>query len=84
MSSNMRTLEGGIDGAVGTKSFEIFNSIKERNYIGCEQQRDAAIKEKFNELLTALHEAINSSKGVVPKSADKFYIQDYYNDLRLR
>ena len=29
--------------------------------------------EEINELLEALHDAINRPKGVVPKSADKFY-----------
>lgn len=29
--------------------------------------------EELNGLLIALHDAINSQKGVVPKSADRFY-----------
>ena len=29
--------------------------------------------EELNELLVALHDAINRPKGVVPKSAEKFY-----------
>ena len=33
----------------------------------------------FLQLLTALHDAINSPKGVVPESADKFYCVGYYD-----
>jgi len=34
--------------------------------------------ESFIQLLTALHDAINSPKGVVPKSAEDFYCSNYY------
>jgi len=33
----------------------------------------------YIQLLTALHDAINSPKGVVPESADKFYCVGYYD-----
>ena len=32
----------------------------------------------YIELIECLHDAINSPKGVVPESAEKFYCQDYY------
>ena len=37
--------------------------------------KDAEIKH----LHAALHDAINSPKGVVPESAERFYDQDYYD-----
>ena len=33
-------------------------------------------------LLTALHDAINSPKGVVPESAEKFYCVSYYKEKK--
>ena len=39
--------------------------------------------EEIEALLTALHDAINRPKGVVPKSADKFYDQTWYDNHEL-
>jgi len=36
------------------------------------------VQTRINDLLIALHDAINSPKGVVPKSANEFYCQEYY------
>ena len=33
----------------------------------------------YIQLLTALHDAINAPKGVVPESAEKFYCVGYYD-----
>jgi len=33
---------------------------------------------EINDLLTALHEAINSPKGVVPKIAESYYCVNYW------
>lgn len=35
--------------------------------------------ELTQKLLIALHDSINSPKGTVPKSAEQFYCQDYFN-----
>jgi len=37
----------------------------------------------YIQLLTALHDAINSPKGVVPESAERFYCVSYYNESLL-
>ena len=42
-------------------------------------QHQAIVQVRVNELLIALHDAINSPKGVVPVSADDFYCYQYYN-----
>jgi len=59
-------------------SFNIITAINEAEYIGGDLQKNAAIQVKFNELLIALHDAIERPKGVVPDSADKFYCHEYY------
>jgi hypothetical protein len=35
---------------------------------------------RIHQLLIALHDAINSPKGVVPKSAEEFYCPNYYDN----
>ena len=34
---------------------------------------------EITHLHAALHDAINSPKGVVPESAERLYVQDYYD-----
>lgn len=54
-------------------SLEIAKNLVYRKYSGGDVQKVSAIQIKIKELLVALHDSINSPKGVVPDSAVKFY-----------
>ena len=44
----------------------------------------AELATEKNQLLIALHEAINRPKGVVPNEAEEFYEQDFYSTTTAR
>jgi len=58
-----------------------YDIIVQNEKITLPTRRSADMQVKINELLVALHEAINSPKGIVPQSADDFYSHRYYTDL---
>ena len=67
---------------INDMSYKLLCDINEREYEGGNVQRDATIQVQFIELLEALHDAINTPKGIIPVSACKFYCQDYYKDKK--
>lgn len=58
-------------------SFDIIENNKD---ISPSYRRNADMQVTIKKLLVALHDAINSPKGVVPKSADDFYSHRYYTE----
>ncbi len=63
-------------------SFNLLTEIKTAQYLGGDVQKNAMIQVRFNDLLIALHDAINRPMGVVPDSADKFYCHEYYKNKK--
>ena len=59
-------------------SFNILKDINEAEYLGGDVQKNASIQVKFNEMLIAMHDAIDMPKGIVPDTADQFYCHEYY------
>ena len=58
---------------------DISYEIVERNQELSPPSRQAPdMQNTIDNLLVALHDAINSPKGVVPKTADDFYSHRYY------
>ena len=57
-------------------SFNILTELNNRQYLGGRVQKNAVLQCKINELLIALHDAIDSPKGTIPDSADKFYCHE--------
>ena len=64
---------------INDMSYKLLCDINEREYEGGNVQRDATIQVQFIELLEALHDAINTPKGIIPDSADRFYCHEYYD-----
>ena len=64
---------------INDMSHKLLCDINEREYKGGNVQRDATIQVQFIELLEALHDSINTPKGVVPNSADRFYCHEHYD-----
>lgn len=67
---------------INEMSCKLLCDLDEREYNGEKPLRYASVQVQFIELLEALHDAINTPKGVVPKSADRFYCHEYFKDKK--